>query len=282
MPKSNLYKIAKISVLQLDPKQLFAPLEKPGEMLAKVMLANPNISDEKDSVIQFGLVGTQRLGDRKHIITGKVVQGREIEWRHLNKGDVTEKKLADHPFCRFYFSEQTQIAAFQSASVNRSWRPFLHRLDRLLSRELYKGKLYTESKSLKDPTQFMQRLKAAYQVQSIWFSMIPPNAYRSQVARNFIQSAVANTRARQVRFAYDPAESLNPDAEVFDMLITECEEGNGNCGAGIVPGEGGKTEHIALNKERVVRELRPEDIQEVGSRAIEQILVPVNVPEGEE
>jgi hypothetical protein len=284
MAKSVFYKMVKISVLPVDPRQLLIPLKKPGEIISRIMLNNPSVQDEHEDVLQFGFVGTRRLEDKKHIITGKIVQGRQIEWRHLQKGDVTDKKLADHPYCRFYFSEKTQIAGFQSARLNRGLQAFLRRVDKLLSRELGSEKLYTESKSLKDPTGFKQRLEDAERIQSIWFSMIPPNAYRSAVAREFIQAAVAHTKARQVRFAYDPvsADTLNPNAEVFNMLIEECEEGNGNCGAGIVPIEGAKTEHIKLNQDRIVRKLTPEDIQETGSQAIEQTLRPATLPEGDE
>lgn len=287
MAKPMNYKIVKISILPLDQPSLFdRTTKRPSVMVSEALLKNPTIPEQgqEQYLIPFGIIETYRLSERSPIIAGKVIKGREIELSHLKDGQLTEHKLAHHPSCQFYFSEETQIAAFQSARINRNIGAFLKRMDRLLSRELRDAGLYVHSEPLRDPSDFVRRLNNAERVDSVWFTMIPPNGYKDERTRALAQEISAGTRARQfylhLQSHTETQTSINPAAPVITGLIGECREGNGHCGAQIIPTEGASLHPITTKKDHVVRQLVTGDIQEPKSKAVARLLAPLVETDG--
>ena len=278
MPKSDDYKLAKVSILPLEQMELFtAPSKRPVQSLSKVLLKNPAKRNEKEDLYYIGILKAHRLPDGPHIIGGKIVRGRRTHLRQVKHGDIADRRVPDHPWCDFYYSEQTQLMAFQSATINKSLPVFLHLLSDLLSARLEKDSLYTHLEPLRDPTQFVSRMKAAFRVESVYFTMIPPNAYTRERARNFATAVSEATRTRHILLTLQSHAnmSLNPKAPIIEDLTAECGEGNGHCGAWIMAEQEARREWITTKKEQVVRRMTPGELQDHGAAIVDEILKPI-------
>lgn len=275
MSKSANYKLAKISALPSNQQPLFDTGEiKRAVTISRAILKNPSEQQEKEDLHTIGIFGAERLEEKPHIIGGKIAKGQQIPFRRVFQGEIAEMKLADHPYCNFYYSERTQIIAFQSARINKGFENFLKLLDRLLSREIAPYGLYVHIEPLRDSTQFVRRLKDAFRVETIWFHMIPPNAYTSDSGERLVRAASEGTRTRQVRLTLDshPDMSLNPDAPIIQDLSAECGYGNGHCGARILASKEAKAEYIGTKSNHVIRHLTLEEVNQDGAIAIERML----------
>jgi hypothetical protein len=277
MNRSINYKIAKASVLPLDQMGLF---KKPSaEVVAEALLSNPSRRQSEDDVYHIAVLKAHRLPDGPHIVAGKIVRGRQKQVTKIKSGDVTDEWFPDHPYCDFYFSEKTQIMALQATEVTRSFEHFLKLLSSLLSRLLKPDGLYVHLEPLRDPTQFIRKLREAFKVESVWFSMVPPNSYTRDRAKQFAKSVAEATRTRNILLRLDSYDelALNPKAPIIDDLSAECGDGNGHCGAAIIAAKGGKQEYIESKRNQVVHQIKPEELIHKGPSLLDKLLVPVSL-----
>ena len=96
----------------------------PGVTIAQAILQNPQMSSEDSEGLRFAIFNAKSRDDG--IVEGDFARVGSVNWPHVEQDQETNKEVLTNavleamPYCHFFFDPQSQIAAFQSAQMNRS------------------------------------------------------------------------------------------------------------------------------------------------------------------